>query len=61
MSAEVVPYTATWRAAHDTPRTLSYDGNLAQLALDSTVNVANDGPFEACAFWEGTDYLIPSF
>jgi hypothetical protein len=25
------------------------------------VEAANDGPFEACTFWEGTDYLIPSF
>jgi para-nitrobenzyl esterase len=31
------------------------------LALDSTVEAANDGPFEACTFWEGTDYLIPSY
>ena len=31
------------------------------LALDSTVQAANDGPFEACTFWKGTDYLIPSY
>lgn len=31
------------------------------LALDSTVRLANDGPFEACTFWEGTNYLVPSF
>lgn len=22
---------------------------------------ARDGPIVACAFWEGTDYLVPSF
>ena len=31
------------------------------LVLDAEVTTATDGPTDACAFWEGTDYLVPSF
>ncbi len=31
------------------------------LALDSAAGATNEGPFEACTFWEGTDYLIPTY
>jgi para-nitrobenzyl esterase len=31
------------------------------LALDINVETANDSPFDVCAFWEGTDYLVPAF
>ena len=31
------------------------------LVLDVEVKTASDGPTDACAFWEGTDYLVPSF
>jgi hypothetical protein len=31
------------------------------LVLDVEVKTASGGPTDACAFWEGTDYLVPSF
>jgi len=31
------------------------------LVLDVDVKTASGGPTDACAFWEGTDYLVPSF
>jgi len=31
------------------------------LVLDEEVETASEGPTDACAFWEGTDYLVPTF
>ncbi|MDH3727778.1 MAG: carboxylesterase family protein [Myxococcales bacterium] len=40
----------------------AFDGDDPEfLVLDTEVETASDGPTDACAFWEGTDYLVPSF